>query len=66
MKELDLLLTRYLRESWPSASAAERLAFEAFLELPDPQIAAYLVGSEPAQDSVVQQLIGELRNGRRP
>ena len=38
MRELDVLLTRYLAERWPLASSAERLAFERFLELPDPEI----------------------------
>ncbi len=38
MRELDVLLTRYLTERWPSAPAAEQAAFEAFLELPDPEI----------------------------
>ena len=45
MKELDLLLRRYLDHRWPQASAGERAAFEAFLELPDPVIAGYLLGT---------------------
>ena len=48
MKELDLLLLRYLRERWPVASTDEKGVFEALLELPDPQIAAWLLGHEPA------------------
>lgn len=46
MKELDLLLLRYLRERWPDAPDDERASFEDFLELPDPQIAAWLLGHE--------------------
>ncbi len=61
MKELDLLLTRYLRERWPAASEAERGRFESFLELPDPQIAAYLVAGVPAEDTELQPLIDQLR-----
>jgi antitoxin CptB len=61
MKELDLLLNRYLRERWPQASEAERDVFEAFLELPDPQIASYLVAGEPATDPETQFLIEQLR-----
>jgi antitoxin CptB len=61
MKELDLLLTRYLRDRWPDASEAERACFEAFLELPDPQIAAYLVAGERAIDPAEQSLIDHLR-----
>jgi antitoxin CptB len=49
MKELDILLTRYLRRHFEQASAAERAAFAEFLELPDPEIAGYLLaGHEPA------------------
>ncbi|MEY4761042.1 MAG: hypothetical protein RLZZ200_898 [Pseudomonadota bacterium] len=61
MKELDLLLSRYLRECWPGASEAERAAFEAFLDLPDPEIAAYLVAGVPVQDPSFQSLVTELR-----
>ena len=61
MKELDILLTRYLRERWPSAPESERAVFEDFLELPDPQIAAYLVAGVPAEDNDLQFLIDQLR-----
>jgi antitoxin CptB len=48
MKELDILLTRYVRERFASADAAERTAFTEFLELPDPDLAGYLLaGVEP-------------------
>jgi antitoxin CptB len=38
MRELDVLLGRYLTERWPSVGSAEREAFERFLELSDPEI----------------------------
>jgi succinate dehydrogenase flavin-adding protein (antitoxin of CptAB toxin-antitoxin module) len=52
MKELDVLLSRYLRERYAAASPGERVAFEALLALPDPQIADYLLGYQvpPAAD----------------
>jgi succinate dehydrogenase flavin-adding protein (antitoxin of CptAB toxin-antitoxin module) len=50
MKELDLLLVRYLREQRATAPAAERAAFEQFLELPDPDIARYLIGGDVPDD----------------
>ena len=34
MRELDVLLERYLRERYPSAPAAEQQAFAALLDLP--------------------------------
>jgi len=43
MKELDILLLRYLKGSYVQASSAQREAFAEFLELPDPDIARYLV-----------------------
>lgn len=61
MKELDLLLTRYLRERWPEAGAAERGAFEQLLELPDPLLADYLFGREAPPDAVTAQLLALLR-----
>ena len=50
MKELDLLLVRYLKGRHGQASAQEREAFEQFLELPDPQIARYLVAGDVPDD----------------
>jgi succinate dehydrogenase flavin-adding protein (antitoxin of CptAB toxin-antitoxin module) len=44
MKELDLLLSRYVRERYAAASPGERTAFEALLALSDPEIADYLLG----------------------
>ena len=47
-----MLLSRYARERYAAASAAQQVAFEALLELSDPQIADYLLGhgSPPAAD----------------
>jgi len=44
MKELDVLLSRYVTERYPAAPAAQQRAFEDFLELADPEINAYLLG----------------------
>jgi antitoxin CptB len=63
MKELDLVLTRYLREQWPQAAAAEKATFEQILELPDPLLAAYLLGREQAADPDLQALLDVLRHG---
>jgi len=46
MKELDLLLIRWLDARFDTASEAERGEFEALLELPDPQLAGYLLRRE--------------------
>ena len=51
MKELDFLLLRYLRECHPDAASHERAAFVEFLELPDPDIARYLLAGDVPTDS---------------
>ncbi|HEV7607710.1 MAG TPA: succinate dehydrogenase assembly factor 2 [Steroidobacteraceae bacterium] len=50
MKELDLLLLRYLRDRHALASSDERAAFVEFLELPDPDIAGYLLAGDVPTD----------------
>jgi antitoxin CptB len=47
MKELDVLLQRWLDRRYDAASSDERASFEAFLELPDPELARYLLRGEP-------------------
>jgi len=50
MKELDFLLLRYLRERHLDAASDERAAFVEFLELPDPDIARYLLAGDVPPD----------------
>ncbi len=61
MKELDLVLMRYLRERWPTASGAERDLFERVLDLPDPELAACLMGRATAPDRELQAMLELLR-----
>ncbi|HEU4780818.1 MAG TPA: succinate dehydrogenase assembly factor 2 [Steroidobacteraceae bacterium] len=50
MKELDFLLLRYLRDRHAFAASDERAAFTEFLELPDPDIARYLLAGDVPED----------------
>lgn len=50
MKELDLLLVRYLKDHFRAAASDERAAFTEFLELPDPDIARYLIAGDVPDD----------------
>ena len=50
MKELDVLLSRFARERYASAPAGRQAAFEALLQLSDPQIADYLLGHAAPPD----------------
>lgn len=52
MRELDVLLVRYLDRAWPTASPVERAAFAWLVELPDPELFGYLVGhTSPVEES---------------
>ena len=51
MKELDVLLTRYMDERFGSAPREEQAAFRRLLEAQDPVIYAYCLGhKQPPQD----------------
>lgn len=60
MKELDLLLVAWLERCWPDADAGQRLQFARFLELPDPQIAGYLLRDD-APEAGFEPLVRQLR-----
>jgi antitoxin CptB len=47
MKELDVLLERYVDERFGTASNPEREAFRQLLETQDTVLYAYCLGSEP-------------------
>jgi antitoxin CptB len=60
MKELDLILQGWLERRYEGASAADRALFAQFLELPDPQIAAYLLGGQSPRDPALAALVAQL------
>jgi antitoxin CptB len=50
MKELDILLTRYLDHGYRVAPEGEQAAFRRLLEVQDPLIYAYCLGQERAPE----------------
>jgi succinate dehydrogenase flavin-adding protein (antitoxin of CptAB toxin-antitoxin module) len=60
MKELDLILRGWLDRSYDGASSAERLLFDRFLDLPDPEIAGYLLGDASPADPALAALVAQL------
>jgi len=64
MRELDVLLLRYLEQEYPSAAAAERAAFVRILELQDPELFGYLVGRTTPEDAAVRHVIARIRRDR--
>jgi antitoxin CptB len=60
MKELDLLLLRYIEEQYGEAPSTHQEAFRALLDAPDPVIYAYCLGGErptsPLLSTVIQRI----------
>ncbi len=60
MRELDVVLERYLEQRYAYAPIAEQQAFEALLDLPDPQLFAYVMRREEPTDSEWVDVIAKL------
>lgn len=61
MKELDLLLTRYLDNQYVDASEDDQQAFEILLQMPDPELYDLILGRTMSQDAVVAALVSRLQ-----
>jgi len=61
MKELDVLLLRYLEREFPQASRVDRQAFARIIELQDPDLFGYLVGRNVADPSL-RHVIARIRH----
>jgi antitoxin CptB len=64
MRELDVLLLRYLDQDYPSAAPTDRAAFVRILELQDPELFGYLVGRTTPEDDTVRHVIARIRRDR--
>jgi antitoxin CptB len=57
MRELDVLLRRYVDERYGCASSEHQEAFRALLDAPDPLIHAYCLGLEAPPTPILASLI---------
>ena len=57
MRELDVLLRRYVDERYANASSEQQEAFRALLDAPDPLIHAYCLGLESPPTPILATLI---------
>jgi succinate dehydrogenase flavin-adding protein (antitoxin of CptAB toxin-antitoxin module) len=64
MKELDVLLERYVRLHVGKASGEERQVLARLLELPDPLLADYLFGHAAAAEPCMAGLVAAIRGSR--
>ena len=60
MKELDVLLEVYLNVALANAGQEERAVLARLLELPDPELASYLLAGVVADDPDLAALIGRI------
>jgi antitoxin CptB len=60
VKELDLILGHWLDQRYAQASADERALFARFLELPDPELAGYLLSHAKPADPEFAALVAQL------
>ncbi len=65
MKELDQLLVGYLDRHFDAVCDDEKLAFQALLELPDPELIAYLLGKEAPPEESLASVVDRIRSRDR-
>jgi len=63
MKELDVLLERYVQLRLGAASSEERQTLTRLLELPDPILSDYLFGHAAAPEPGMAALVAAIRGG---
>jgi len=60
MRELDVLLMRYMDREYVAATPEQQAAFETLLSLQDPEILALLTGRAVAEDVPLQDVVQRL------
>lgn len=66
MRELDVLLTRYLDRRYEQASEQQKAAFAALLGLSDPELIGYLLGREVSANSEIASVVKHIRSQAGP
>ena len=61
MKELDVVLTRYLDESYSEASVTDQRLFRRLLEMPDPDLYSLLLRRTDTDDVELGRFLQVLR-----
>jgi succinate dehydrogenase flavin-adding protein (antitoxin of CptAB toxin-antitoxin module) len=61
MKELDVMLERFVRAAGTVDSCEQRAALEELLALPDPLLAGYLLGGNTPAEPHLAQLTATIR-----
>ena len=61
MRELDVLLDRYLETQYTDANPQQQAAFEALLELQDPVILRLVLGKDESGNNELAQVLDTIR-----
>jgi antitoxin CptB len=61
MRELDVLLTRWLDQCYPDADEIHKSAFQQLLSLSDPDLVRYLVAGEQPEDPTLASVVRQIR-----
>ena len=61
VRELDLLLSRFLDTRYDQLSQDGKKYFELFLNQSDPDLLAWLMGNRVPQEEDMQRLVAEIR-----
>ena len=61
MRELDVLLLRYLENGYRDSTEREKTAFEEVLALSDPQLIAYLLRRERCEQAAIKTIVERIR-----
>ena len=62
IKEMDLLLDKFLSDIYPQLDAADKKRFELFLNETDPDILAWVTGKSLPDDPAYQKFVSYLQN----
>ena len=65
MRELDILLERYLKNCYAESNDSEKSVFQQLLSLSDPDLAGYLLRDVPHDDGLTSNVIARIL-GRTP
>ena len=66
MKELDLVLTRYLENHYPNACDNEQAGFRRLLELQDPELYKLILGKQTTDDSDMAEIVRIIHKEAQP
>lgn len=65
VKELDVVLTRYVETQYDDASEVEKETFDSLLEYQDPDILRFVLRQEVPADKATADLIDKICNPAR-